>query len=131
MLSRLLPVSFALSLLGSSYAAPGPGKQGTPTVKVPGGTVTGVATNVPGGPPVNKFLGLPFAVSPPKRFAPPQALPKGSNKGPPKKIDATTLPPSCIQQFVCKFHGDQDSEVGTTLTFFSPSSWTATDNVNF
>lgn len=48
---------------------------GAPTAVVEGGGVVGTSTTLPSATaPVNKFLGVPFAASPPLRFAPPQPV---------------------------------------------------------
>lgn len=44
--------------------------------------------------PVNQFLGVPFAHSPPERFAPPRAASKSETH-----VNATEWKPACLQQF--------------------------------
>jgi carboxylesterase type B len=46
---------------------------------------------------VNKFLGIPFAVSPPERFAPPVPAKQFS-----EPVVAQAWSPACIQQFDCE-----------------------------
>jgi carboxylesterase type B len=62
------------------------------------GEVIGTTTVLPSATvTVNKFLGIPFAVSPPDRFAPPLPAKKFS-----KPMIAQAWSPSCIQQFNCE-----------------------------
>lgn len=62
------------------------------------GVVVGTTTTVPSATAtVNKFLGLPFAASPPERFSPPQSPARWE-----KPLDASELKPACIQQFNCE-----------------------------
>ena len=66
-----------------------------PTVTIASGVLVGTTTAVPSATAViNQFLGIPFAQSPPIRFAPPT---------PPKKwltpLRAISWKPACIQQF--------------------------------
>ena len=69
-----------------------------PSAIVDSGLVFGTTTILPSATAtVNKFLGIPFAQSPPQRFAPPE-LP-GKLRSP---IDAKAWKPSCIQTFTCK-----------------------------
>lgn len=68
-----------------------------PTATVDNGVLVGKATSLPAGlAPVNQFLGVPFAVSPPERFAPPQAASANTNT-----INTTAWKPACLQQFQC------------------------------
>lgn len=67
-----------------------------PTAVIDCGSVVGTTTSLPAATAsVNKFLGLPFAQSPPQRFSPPQKIGGGSCN-----IDAKAWKPACIQQFV-------------------------------
>ncbi|GAB7359762.1 hypothetical protein MBLNU230_g6933t1 [Neophaeotheca triangularis] len=87
------PHGYATAQPGTPDAACGyPG--GGPTAVVDAGTLVGTSTSLPAATAsVNKFLGVPFAVSPPERFSPPQpAAPYGT-------IDATQFSAACIQQF--------------------------------
>ncbi|KAL0954205.1 hypothetical protein HGRIS_005333 [Hohenbuehelia grisea] len=86
--ASLLPLCLVLfSYSGLSTAKP--------TVTIADGSVVGTTTRIPGASStVNKFLGIPFAVSPPKRFFPP-ASPKKWKKA----LDATQFKPACMQQF--------------------------------
>lgn len=78
------------ALLGLVTAAP----NHAPTVVLRPGRVIGTTTGLPSSTAtVNKFLGIPFAVTPPKRFLPPERLARYD--GP---VDATRHPPLCIQQ---------------------------------
>ena len=66
-----------------------------PTVTIDIGTVVGKSSTVPGGKNgVKQFLGIPFAVSPPERYSPPQPATPVSTP-----IQATAFSDSCIQQF--------------------------------
>ena len=63
------------------------------------GTIIGTQTSLPSATaPVNKFLGVPFAKSPPTRFMP--AVAAAPLTAP---FDTKAWKPACIQQFVCKF----------------------------
>lgn len=80
---------------GSPAAYPG----GGPTATIDAGVVHGTTTSLPAATAtVNKYLGIPFAASPPVRFSPPQKPHSWSTP-----IDATAFKPACIQQFTCKF----------------------------
>ena len=69
---------------------------GGPTATIDAGIVHGTTTSLPAATAsVNKFLGIPFAKSPPERFAPPEKPEAFSNP-----INATAFAPACIQQFV-------------------------------
>lgn len=73
-------------------------QSGNPTATVQQGVVVGTTTSLPAATAsVNKFLGIPFAQSPPLRFGPPQAPASFSE---PMMVQA--LKPACIQQFVCR-----------------------------
>ncbi|TKA63106.1 hypothetical protein B0A55_10627 [Friedmanniomyces simplex] len=68
---------------------------GAPTATIDAGVVVGTTTSLPSATAsINKFLGVPFAKSPPTRFAPPES--PGSFSEP---INATAWSPACIQQF--------------------------------
>ena len=70
----------------------------SPTASISQGMVIGTTTMLPAATaPVNKFLGIPFAQSPPLRFAPPSA--PAAFDGP---LMAQKVRPACIQQFVCE-----------------------------
>lgn len=67
-----------------------------PTAIIASGTIVGTTTH-PSSPTVtvNKYLGIPFAQSPPIRFSPPEnPLPWSS------PLNATEFKPACIQQFM-------------------------------
>lgn len=71
---------------------------GRPTVTIDSGIVVGTTTALPSATVrVNKFLGIPFAASPPERFSPPQSAQSWSGA-----LDASAFKPACIQQFVCQ-----------------------------
>ena len=70
----------------------------TPTITIDSGVVFGTTTLLPSATAsVNKFLGIPFAKSPPERFSPPQPL-LGSDH----QINATAWKSACIQAFPCE-----------------------------
>lgn len=67
-----------------------------PSATIKNGVVVGTTTLLPGATAaVNKFLGIPFAQSPPVRFAPPQAPAALS-----APLMAQSVKASCIQQFI-------------------------------
>lgn len=69
---------------------------GGPTVTIDAGVVIGTTTSLPmATATVNKFLGVPFAKSPPERFSPPES--PGTFA---KPIMATKWSAACNQQFV-------------------------------
>ncbi|KAI4731119.1 alpha/beta-hydrolase [Aureobasidium sp. EXF-10728] len=77
-----------------------------PTAHIKNGRVTGTTTSFPAATAtVNKFLGIPFAQSPPERFAPPRAVPKMS------VMNATAWKPACIQQFTYPLASQQFTEL--------------------
>ncbi|KAK4555192.1 hypothetical protein LTR86_007488 [Recurvomyces mirabilis] len=79
---------------------------GGPTATIDAGVVVGTTTSLPAATAsINKFLGVPFAKSPPTRFAPPQS--PGTLKSP---IKATAWSPACIQQFVYPLASQQFTE---------------------
>lgn len=68
---------------------------GAPTATIDAGVIIGTTTSLPAATAsVNKFLGVPFAKSPPTRFAPPES--PGTFSEP---INTTAWSPACIQQF--------------------------------
>ncbi|PVH69061.1 carboxylesterase [Cadophora sp. DSE1049] len=86
---NLVLTSFAL--LACAAAAPA----AAPTATIADGRVIGTPASLPNAPiAVNKFLGIPFAKSPPERFAPPTDPIKWTTP-----LKATSWKPSCIQQF--------------------------------
>ena len=85
----------ALSLSSISAAAVA---VNNPTITLPAGPIVGTTTTLASvTAAVNKFLGVPFAQSPPVRFSPPQPVVKWT-----APYDATALKPACIQQFNCE-----------------------------
>ena len=68
---------------------------GAPTVTIASGPLIGTTTAVPSATAVvNQFLGIPFAQSPPLRFAPPTQPKRWRNP-----LHVTAWKPACIQQF--------------------------------
>jgi len=97
------------------YCAPTgrPHFQASPVVVLPSGPVVGTTTALPSATAiVNKFLGIPFAQSPPERFSPPQDASRWW-----QPLNATTFKPACIQQFNCKNHSDHKEVLHTDHTF--------------
>jgi hypothetical protein len=88
-----------LSLVATSSASPVlDARAANPTVTLDSGVVVGTATRVLNQPSVtglaSAYLGIPFASSPPLRFAPP------TSPSPWKEpLVAQTLPPACLQAF--------------------------------
>ena len=69
---------------------------GDPIATIDAGVVIGTTTSLPSATAtVNKFLGVPFAKSPPTRFSPPES--PGMFGQP---ISAKEWRPACIQQFL-------------------------------
>ncbi|KAF4549769.1 Carboxylesterase-like protein 5 [Elsinoe fawcettii] len=70
--------------------------QDAPTATIDSGVLIGVKTTLPTATAaVNKFLGVPFAQSPPERFSPPvREGPYGSPR------NATQFSAACVQQFL-------------------------------
>lgn len=69
---------------------------GAPFVVLPSGTLVGQRVVPTIGSSVDKFLGVPFAQSPPERFSP------ASAPDPYGTWDASYLRPACIQEFPCR-----------------------------
>jgi hypothetical protein len=70
-----------------------------PTAVIDSGPIFGTTTSLPGATATtNKFLGVQFAQSPPKRFTPPARLAKTYSSTP---YNATAYSASCTQQFNC------------------------------
>ena len=68
---------------------------GAPTVTIASGPLIGTTTAVPSATAaVNQFLGIPFALSPPVRFAPPTQPKRWHDP-----LRVTTWKPACVQQF--------------------------------
>lgn len=68
---------------------------GGPTATIDSGVVIGTTTSLPQATAtVNQFLGVPFAKSPPTRFAPPESPGRFS-----EPFLAQKWSPACIQQF--------------------------------
>jgi carboxylesterase type B len=93
-----------------------------PTATIDTGVLIGKSTSLPAAlGPVNQFLGIPFAQSPPERFSPPQAAVRSSSP-----INATAWKPACLQQFRCRssrrklknIHTDRDRPT-SKLTIYS------------
>ena len=96
-ITMLWSVLLLIAAVAASWANPHP--QPRPTAVIAEGVVVGTTTSLPAATAtINKFLGMPFAQSPPERFALPQ---------PPERFrgqwDASQFKDSCTQQFNCKF----------------------------
>ncbi|KAI9758888.1 MAG: hypothetical protein M4579_002772 [Chaenotheca gracillima] len=98
MQSGLCLLQAALFLAASPYlvlAAPAAGSAPSATATIDSGVVVGTTTSVPSATvSVNKFLGIPFAASPPERFSPPAKPASWSSP-----LDVSAFKPACIQQF--------------------------------
>jgi hypothetical protein len=71
-----------------------------PTAVVAQGVVVGTTTSLPAATAtINKFLGIPFAQSPPERFGLPK--PPSRFRG---ELDASQFKDACTQQFNCEFY---------------------------
>ncbi|KAH8694101.1 carboxylesterase [Talaromyces proteolyticus] len=96
MLSQPCKVFGRLAVLGITSFAPVVAQ--TPTVSIASGVIVGTIATPSNQPSANAtanvFQGIPFAQSPPERFSPPSA--PAAWKSP---LQATQLPPACIQQF--------------------------------
>nr|POF23971.1 pyrethroid hydrolase ces2e [Quercus suber] len=90
---------FIVALLALRCAASPASRAVNPAVTISSGVVIGTATSVSNQPSVtdlaHAYLGIPFAQSPPLRFAPPSAPSAWSTP-----LIAQTLPPACLQRFV-------------------------------
>ncbi|KAK2737539.1 hypothetical protein FQN55_001042 [Onygenales sp. PD_40] len=88
----LLSTLVAIGLCVSSASA---GSKHDPIVHTDSGLVVGETYSIPDAPDsVNKFLGIPFAISPPERFASAERAKRSK-----KPIIAKEKKPSCMQQF--------------------------------
>ncbi|PIA90596.1 Para-nitrobenzyl esterase [Cercospora beticola] len=87
--------STAPSLTPSSPSVNSCYNGGGPTATISAGVVHDTTTLLPAATAtVNKYLGIPFAQSPPQRFAPPAPVQAAG-----QTINATAFKPACIQQF--------------------------------
>ncbi|KAI9699141.1 MAG: hypothetical protein M1836_003331 [Candelina mexicana] len=78
-----------------AFAQPQTHEPGAPSVTIASGVLIGTAVSLPAATaPVNRFLGIPFAASPPERFGTPQEPAPWS-----EPLNVTTYKPACIQQF--------------------------------
>ena len=85
---------------------------GGPTATIDAGVVIGTTTSLPAATAtVNKYLGVPFARSPPLRFAPPES--PGTFSEP---IMAKEWSPACVQQFMYP----KESQEFVELVFNNP-----------
>ena len=89
----------AVAFVHGSYPNHGSGtNHSAPTATIDVGLVVGTTTSLPSATvSVNKFLGIPFAVSPPRRFEPPEPAKNFS-----RPLNATQWSHSCMQQFNCE-----------------------------
>jgi hypothetical protein len=104
-LSAVLPLIFSIMLTSSlAYAlisasilsvANAQIELGSPTARIDSGLIIGTSTTLPSATAVvHKYLGIPFADSPPERFSPPVKPGKWV-----RPLLTTELKPACIQQF--------------------------------
>lgn len=104
--ASLLP----LPAIGNRLPQTGDDRTSLPTVRVAEGCVVGTTTSIPSATAVvNKYLGIPFAESPPERFSPPKDPKPFSTP-----LSATKVKPACIQRFNCK--STQTASVNPSLT---------------
>ena len=90
--SSLVSALISASIFSSTNAQIGPG---SPTVRIDSGVVIGTTTTLPSATAVvHKYLGIPFADSPPQRFSPPEKPDRWF-----RPLDTTKYKPACIQQF--------------------------------
>jgi acetylcholinesterase/carboxylesterase 2 len=104
-----------LCLAFTSHASPVvDARAANPTVSLASGVVVGTATRVSNQPSVtglaSAYLGIPFASSPPLRFAPPTAPSPWK-----EPLVAQKLPPACLQAF-----GTGATAAETELYFNTP-----------
>lgn len=123
--------------LANMGQAAGAGANPTATIGI--GQIVGTQTAVPGATAAaNKFLGVPFAVSPPQRFSRPVAAAKLNSP-----LQAQSWRPACFQQFSFPFlSGDfigsvynvpvpAESEDCLYLNVYAPASGAAGKSVLF
>jgi carboxylesterase type B len=92
--------SLVYALIGASILSLTNAKiePGSPTARIDSGKIIGTSTTLPSATAiVNKFLGIPFADSPPERFSPPRRPSRWI-----RPLDTTEYKPACIQQFIGK-----------------------------
>lgn len=87
--------SFAIASLCCVLSNVGCVQAARPTVTIASGVIVGTTTTLPSATAaVNQYLGVPFAQSPPLRFAPPESPAAWSTS-----LDASQIKPACVQQF--------------------------------
>jgi carboxylesterase type B len=91
----MLTTSFVTALISASILSVTSSQRlpGSPSVEIDTGRILG-ASVVLQSATVSKYLGIPFAKSPPERFSPPVRPEKWS-----VPLDASKYKPACIQQF--------------------------------
>jgi carboxylesterase type B len=110
-LTICLSTGFVLSSYAESLDTP------LPTVTIDAGEIVGTTTSLSTAATlVNQFLGIPFAASPPERFAPPEKPTQW-----PQPLDTKERKPACVQQFNCKPSYLRSSH-GLQLTFIDPEA---------
>lgn len=90
-------VAHALLFFSTAHAIPADiaAAAGSPSVTLASGVVVGTTTKLPSATAaISKYVGIPFAASPPQRFGPPKAPASWT-----KPLLATTTQPACVQQF--------------------------------
>lgn len=90
---------------------------GPPRATIASGVLIGTQTALPSATAaVNKFLGIPFAQSPPERFSPPQSPQPWRSP-----LLVTEWKPACFQEFVCMYIGPFCLNMKLT-SFLDPAS---------
>jgi hypothetical protein len=97
----LLAILIGPSLAAAATAAPWLARA-TPTISIDAGALAGTTTSLPGATATAlKFLGVPFARSPPTRFAPAERPAAWGASG--RVRAAKGWRDGCVQQFVGAF----------------------------
>jgi len=90
--STLVYALIGASIFSVTNADPEPE---SPTARIDSGVIIGTSTSLPSATAVvHKYLGIPFADSPPERFGPPVRPERWF-----EPLDTKEYKPACIQQF--------------------------------
>jgi hypothetical protein len=112
----MLTSTFAYALISVSIlsVANAQIELGSPTARIDSGIIIGTSTTLPSATAVvHKYLGIPFADSPPERFSPPVRPARWI-----RPLLAAKLKPACIQQFNGKLLG-----ISLVYAFLTFASW--------